>query len=31
MYEAQSEKEWVFILKDCEAKALLVSTQAIQQ
>jgi long-chain acyl-CoA synthetase len=29
MYEAQAEKEWVFILKDCEAKALLVSTQAI--
>src|SRR5438105_6875183 len=29
MYEAQAEKEWQFILKDCEAKALLVSTQAI--
>jgi long-chain acyl-CoA synthetase len=29
MYEAQAEKEWVFILKDCEAKALLVSSQAI--
>lgn len=30
MYEAQAEKEWQFILEDCEAKALLVSTQAIR-
>jgi len=31
MYEAQADKEWQFILKDCEAKALLVSTQPIYQ
>jgi long-chain acyl-CoA synthetase len=29
MYEAQLEKEWQFIIKDCEAKALLVSSHAI--
>jgi long-chain acyl-CoA synthetase len=29
MYEQQAEKEWLFILKDCEAKALLVASQAI--
>src|SRR5438270_1062887 len=29
MYEAQAEKEWQFILKDCEAKVLLVSSQGI--
>ena len=29
MYEAQLEKEWQFIIKDCDAKALLVSTHAI--
>jgi long-chain acyl-CoA synthetase len=31
MYEAQAEKEWQFILADCEAKVLLASTQAIFQ
>lgn len=31
MYEAQSEKEWLFILNDCEAKVLLVSTHALHQ
>jgi long-chain acyl-CoA synthetase len=31
MYEAQLEKEWLFILKDCEAKVLCVSTHAIYQ
>ncbi|MFI5299504.1 MAG: AMP-dependent synthetase/ligase [Polyangiales bacterium] len=31
MYEAQSEKEWQFILKDCNAKVLLVSTHALHQ
>ncbi len=31
MYEAQLEKEWQFILKDCDAKVLLVSTHAIYQ
>ncbi|MBI2389933.1 MAG: long-chain fatty acid--CoA ligase [Deltaproteobacteria bacterium] len=31
MYEAQLEKEWQFIIKDCDAKALLVSTHAIYQ
>ncbi len=29
MYEAQAEKEWQFILKDCEAKVLLVANQSI--
>lgn len=31
MYEAQLEKEWEFILRDCEATVLLVSTHAIYQ
>jgi long-chain acyl-CoA synthetase len=31
MYEAQLEKEWQFIIKDCDAKALLVSTQPLYQ
>ncbi|MGZ3417863.1 MAG: AMP-dependent synthetase/ligase [Polyangiales bacterium] len=31
MYEAQLEKEWQFIINDCGAKALLVSTQPIYQ
>src|SRR5258708_1668193 len=31
MYEAQAEKEWQFILKDCEAKVLLVANQPIYQ
>jgi long-chain acyl-CoA synthetase len=29
MYEAQSSKEWEFIVRDCEAKVLIVSTEAI--
>ena len=29
MYEAQLEKDWEFIVKDCEAKALIVATRAI--
>jgi len=29
MYEAQSPKEWEFIVRDCEAKALIVSSQGI--
>jgi long-chain acyl-CoA synthetase len=29
MYEAQHDKEWKYILKDANAKALLVSTKAI--
>jgi long-chain acyl-CoA synthetase len=29
MYEAQHVKEWEFILSDCEAKLLVVSTKAI--
>ncbi len=29
MYEAQLEKDWEFIVKDCEAKALIVATSAI--
>jgi long-chain acyl-CoA synthetase len=29
MYEAQSPKEWEFIVRDCEAKVLIVSTEAI--
>ncbi len=28
MYEAQSPKEWEFILRDCEAKALLVANES---
>jgi long-chain acyl-CoA synthetase len=31
MYEAQLDKEWQFILNDCGAKVLLVSTQPIYQ
>lgn len=31
MYEAQLEKEWQFILNDCDGKVLLVSTHAIYQ
>ncbi len=31
MYEAQLDKEWKFILEDCNAKVLLVSTQPIYQ
>ncbi len=29
MYEAQHDKEWEFIVKDCEAKALVVASEAI--
>jgi long-chain acyl-CoA synthetase len=29
MYEAQSADEWVFILKDCAARAVIVSTNTI--
>jgi long-chain acyl-CoA synthetase len=29
MYEAQSSKEWEFIVRDCEAKVLMVSSEAI--
>jgi long-chain acyl-CoA synthetase len=29
MYEAQAADEWVFILKDCTARAVIVSTNAI--
>ena len=29
MYEAQLEKDWEFILKDCEAKILIVANQQI--
>ena len=29
MYEAQQPKEWEFILKDCEAKLLVVANEAI--
>lgn len=29
MYEAQMPKDWEFIAKDCEAKALIVATDAI--
>jgi long-chain acyl-CoA synthetase len=29
MYEAQSPKEWEFILRDCEAKTLLVASDAV--
>ncbi len=28
MYEAQPPKDWEFIVRDCEAKALIVATQA---
>ncbi|MGH7271921.1 MAG: AMP-binding protein, partial [Polyangiaceae bacterium] len=28
MYEAQSPKEWEFIVRDCEAKALIVANEA---
>ena len=31
MYEAQLPKDWEFIVKDCEAKALIVATDAIAQ
>jgi long-chain acyl-CoA synthetase len=31
MYEAQAEKEWLFILNDCSAKVLIVSTHALYQ
>ncbi len=31
MYEAQLPKEWTFILKDCEAKVLLVANQSIYE
>src|SRR5262245_32949110 len=31
MYEAQMPKEWEFIAKDCEAKALIVATDAIAE
>ncbi len=29
MYEAQHEKDWQFIIADCEAKAVVVATKAI--
>jgi long-chain acyl-CoA synthetase len=29
MYEAQSEKDWEFIVKDCEGKVLVAATKAI--
>lgn len=31
MYEAQHAKDWEFIVKDCEAKVLIVATDAIAQ
>lgn len=31
MYESQLPKEWEFILRDCEAEILIVSTEAIYQ
>jgi len=31
MYEAQSPKEWEFILRDCEAKVLLVASERIAE
>lgn len=31
MYEAQLAKEWEFIIKDCEAKVLVVATDAIAE
>lgn len=31
MYEAQLPKEWEFIIRDCEAKAVIVATDAIGQ
>jgi len=31
MYEAQLPKEWEFIIKDCEAKAVIVATDAISE
>src|SRR4051812_16271600 len=31
MYEAQLPKDWEFIVKDCEAKALIVATDAITE
>lgn len=31
MYEAQLPKDWEFIVRDCEAKALIVATDAIAQ
>lgn len=31
MYEAQLAKEWDFIVRDCEAKALIVATDAIAE
>ena len=31
MYEAQHAKDWEFIVKDCEAKVLIVATDAIVQ
>lgn len=31
MYEAQLEKDWKFILNDCEADLLLVANEALQQ
>jgi long-chain acyl-CoA synthetase len=29
MYEAQSDKDWDFIVRDCESKVLVVATKAI--
>lgn len=31
MYEAQAQKDWEFIVKDCEAKVLIVATDAIAE
>src|SRR5688572_28561566 len=31
MYEAQLPKDWEFIVKDCEAKVLIVATDAIAE
>jgi long-chain acyl-CoA synthetase len=31
MYEAQQAKEWEFIIRDCEAKAVVVATDAIAE
>src|SRR6185295_16434447 len=31
MYEAQNPKEWEFIIKDCEAKGVIVATDAIAE
>lgn len=29
MYEAQSEKDWLYIIKDSEAKLILAATESV--